>query len=124
MLCWFLMYRKVIELYIHCFQIIFHCSLLKDTEYSSLCCTVGCCLFYIVCWSQTHLIYPPATLDIHFRIQLPSEIMKNVCKYLCTKITIFMLLSIVKNSRNNLRATDGGISTSSCWYRLCNSILI
>ena len=42
------MYSKIIRIYIYIyvlFQIIFHYRLLQDTEYSSLCYTVGpCCL--------------------------------------------------------------------------------
>ena len=46
MLCQFLVYSKVIQLYIYIF---FHYSLLQDIEYSSLCYTVGpvAYLFYI-----------------------------------------------------------------------------
>ena len=46
----FLLYRKVIQLYRHTyfFHIIFHYTLLKDIEYSSLCYTVGpSCLFIL-----------------------------------------------------------------------------
>ena len=41
-------YNKVIQLYIHDFQILCYYRLLQYIEYSSLCYTVGlCCLFYI-----------------------------------------------------------------------------
>ena len=64
MLCLFLVYSKVIQLYTHThthiyiciyvlFHILFHYSLLKDIEYSSLCYTVGpyCLpiLYIVVC---------------------------------------------------------------------------
>ena len=48
----FQVYSKVIKLYINIhiyflFQILFHYKLLQDTEYSSLCYTIGpYCLFY------------------------------------------------------------------------------
>ena len=54
MLCYFLVYSKVIQLYIHIrilLHTLFHYDLLQDIEYSSLCYTVGpCCLsiLYIV----------------------------------------------------------------------------
>ena len=60
------MYSKVIQLYIYIyiyihilFHILFHYGLLQDTEYSSLCYTVGpCCLsilYIVVCISRSHL---------------------------------------------------------------------
>ena len=55
MLCQFLLYSKVNQpyTYIYLFHILFHCGLSQDTEYSSLCYTVGpCCLsilYIIVC---------------------------------------------------------------------------
>ena len=48
----------IIHIYI-LFHILFHCSLLHDIEYSSLCYTVGPCCYSIqyiivcICWSQT-----------------------------------------------------------------------
>ena len=52
----FLLYRKVVQLYIHIyilFHVLFHYGLSQDIEYSSLCHTVGpCCLsilYMIVC---------------------------------------------------------------------------
>ena len=68
MLCWFLLYSKVIQLYINkykyiyiLFYILFHYGLSQDIEYSSLCYTVGpCCLsflYIIVCLC----IPPPPT---------------------------------------------------------------
>ena len=71
MLCSFLVYSKVIQLYIDIYILfIFYYCLLQDIEYinSSLCCTVGpCCLsiLYIIvgiCSSQTpnpSLPHPP-----------------------------------------------------------------
>ena len=48
----FQMFNKAIQLYIYIylsilFQILFHYRLSPDIEYSSLCYTVGPCLFYI-----------------------------------------------------------------------------
>ena len=45
---WFIVfhvYSKVIQLRT-LFQILFHCRLLQDIEYSSLCYTVGLCLLF------------------------------------------------------------------------------
>ena len=61
------MCSKVIQLYI-LFHIIFHYTLLQDTEYSSLFCTVGpCCLsvLYTIAWilqSQTPKLAASFTL--------------------------------------------------------------
>ena len=61
------MYSKVIQLYIYIyifFQILFHYRFLQDTEYSSLCYTVGpCCLSILwivvcVCESQAPSLSP------------------------------------------------------------------
>jgi len=81
-MCWFLLYSKVIQLYIHIYMYVcvciyiyinthFYFGLSQHIEYSSLCNTVGpCCLFipYIlswICWSQTpnpSLPYTPSHL--------------------------------------------------------------
>ena len=54
MLCYFLLYSKLTRLYVHIlFHILFHCGLSQDTEYSSLCYTIGfCCLsiIYMIAW--------------------------------------------------------------------------
>lgn len=70
MICWFQVYSIVIQRYMCIFfQIPFHRSLLKNTEYGSLCCTVGPCWYAIVyiCQSQTlnfnHSLSPLVTIS-------------------------------------------------------------
>ena len=67
MLCYFQVYSRAIQLYIHMyfFQILFPYRLLQNIEYSSLCCIVGLCwlsiLYVVVCIyvNPKLLIYPP-----------------------------------------------------------------
>ena len=52
--------RYIIYIYIFFFHVLFHYGLSQDTEYSSLCCTVGPCflssltILTLFCMSQTH----------------------------------------------------------------------
>ena len=51
----FQMHSKEIQLYIYTyisFQIIFHCRLLQDIDYSSLRCSVNLCCLLLICFFQ------------------------------------------------------------------------
>ena len=77
MLCYFQVYRKVIQLYIYIniiFHILFHYRLLQYFEYNSLCCTVDPCYLFILykviyiymLIPNSYFIHPPLPLAIPF----------------------------------------------------------
>ena len=87
MLCEFLLYSKVILLYIyiHFFQILFHYGLLQVTEYSSLCYIVGPCCLSILC-NSLHLLNPNSQ-SLPSPAPLPLGNHKSVF-YVCESVSV------------------------------------
>ena len=53
---WFQMYSKAIQYIYILFQFLFHYRLLQDTKYSSLCCAIGSCCFFIFVYGSMHML--------------------------------------------------------------------
>ena len=90
MLCWFLVFSKVIELYTRIlFHFLFHYGLLQDIEYSPLCNMMGsyCLSILYIQYNSLHLLLPnsQSTVGNHRsvlnrRLCFPST--SNICCFL------------------------------------------